>query len=157
MGGMEDHEHAMHASLDHMQTTLQRMKTGLAGIKDQATRDEMQLNIDLWQSLLDDMSEHMTTMEGMHHDMGMGGKHHGDMHGEGIGMHHEGGMACCEDGMSCGKDKDGKRMSCGDGKDMKCCDGKGMSCGEGKDMKCCADGMACGKGKTETKQADDKK
>lgn len=165
MDGMKDHDHAMeqmHANLDAMQTTLQRMKAGLAGIKDQATRDQMQLNINLWQSMLDNMSEHLKMMEGMHHGdgmgMGMNGMHHGDMHGEDMSMHHANGMDCCKDGMSCGGDKDGKGMTCGDGKDMKCCgDDKAMSCGDGKDMKCRAEGMACGKNKTETRPADEKK
>jgi hypothetical protein len=84
MGGMADHEQMMRqmqASLDGMKANLQKMKDGIAGVNDQATRDQLQLNIDLWQACIDNMDHHM-------HMMGMM-MEHGPMHrGKGMEHHH---------------------------------------------------------------------
>ncbi|MBZ5525280.1 MAG: hypothetical protein LAP21_23885, partial [Acidobacteriia bacterium] len=68
MGGMQDHEKMMkemQASVDGMKANLQKMKDSLAGVKDEATRDQLQLNINLWQSFIDNMDQHMHMMGAM--------------------------------------------------------------------------------------------
>jgi hypothetical protein len=83
MGGMQDHQQMMkqmQASIDGMKATLQKMKDNLANVKDQTTKDQLQLNIDLWQSLIDNMDRHMHMMGDM--------MEHGPMH-HGEGMQHK--------------------------------------------------------------------
>jgi hypothetical protein len=85
MGGMQDHEKMMkemQASMDGMKANLQKMKDGLATVKDQATHDQLQININLWQSLIENMDHHM-------HMMGAMMEHGGMQHGK--GMEHHGG------------------------------------------------------------------
>ena len=111
----------MQADLDGMKASLQQMKALLAKTKEASAREQLQLNVNMWQSVIDNMDKHMKMMSSMGsggHDMqAMGGGH------EGHGGHE--GMSCCA-GMKEGAMKDGGAMSCGKGKD----DGKdgGMSC-----------------------------
>ncbi|MFI5105976.1 MAG: hypothetical protein ACHP79_13710, partial [Terriglobales bacterium] len=104
----------MQADLDGMKANLQKMKDLAAKTNDPAAKDQLQLNISMWQSVIGNMEKHMHMMKAMHeHGMGMGEGHdaHGkDMHGHEMGG--KDGMSCCggKDGMSCGKG-DGKEMS----------------------------------------------
>lgn len=68
---------SMQADLDSMRSNLQKMKDQLNKVSDQSTKDQLQLNIAMWQVLIDNMDKHMTMMKGM---MGPG---HGTMkHGQ---------------------------------------------------------------------------
>lgn len=61
----------MQADLDSMRSTLQKMKDGMDKVSDRATKDQLQLNINLWQSLIDHMEKHMAGMRKMmnsHHE-----------------------------------------------------------------------------------------
>jgi hypothetical protein len=128
----------MQADMDGMKANLQKMKDLSAKTNDPAAKEQLQLNISMWQSMIGNMEKHMHMMNTMHeHGMGMGQGHgsgegheaHGkdmgshdlhsnDMHGKEMHGHEMGekdgpGMSCCgggKDGMSCGKG-DGKEMS----------------------------------------------
>ena len=55
----------MQADLDSMRSNLQKMKDQIGKVSDRATRDQLQLNIDMWQSFLDQMDEHIAAMKKM--------------------------------------------------------------------------------------------
>lgn len=78
MGAMhEQMMKSMQADLDSMKANLQKMKAQLASVKDQGAKDQLQLNITMWQSLIDNMDKHMQMMKSM---MGGPGMHdHGEM------------------------------------------------------------------------------
>lgn len=56
---------SMQADLDSMQSTLQKMKDQLSKVSDQPAKDQLQLNISMWQSLIENMNKHMTMMKQM--------------------------------------------------------------------------------------------
>jgi uncharacterized protein YpuA (DUF1002 family) len=56
---------SMQADLDTMRSNLQKMKDQLKKVSDQSARDQLQLNIDMWTSLLDNMDKHLTMMKSM--------------------------------------------------------------------------------------------
>ena len=68
---------SMQADLDSMRSNLQKMKDQLSKVSDQSTKDQLQLNISMWQVLIDNMDKHMTMMKGM-----MGSGHGMMMHGQ---------------------------------------------------------------------------
>jgi hypothetical protein len=88
MGAMHDQMmKSMQADLDSMKANLQKMKAQLASVKDQGAKDQLQLNIAMWQSLIDNMDKHLQMMKsmmggpGMMHDHGEMGPHdHHDDH-----------------------------------------------------------------------------
>ncbi len=55
----------LQADLDNMRSHLQRMKDQIGKVSDRGTRDQLQLNIDMWQSLIDHMDKHMDAMKKM--------------------------------------------------------------------------------------------
>jgi hypothetical protein len=55
----------MQANLDNMRASLQEMKDQIGKVSDRGTKDQLQLNIDMWQSLIDHMDKHMATMRKM--------------------------------------------------------------------------------------------
>jgi hypothetical protein len=60
-----------------MRSNLQKMKDQLSKVSDPSTKDQLQLNINMWQNMIDNMDKHMSMMKGM---MGSG---HGMMMHEG--------------------------------------------------------------------------
>jgi hypothetical protein len=48
-----------------MRANLQKMKDQLNRVLDQLSQDQLQLNIAMWQVLIDNMDKHMTMMKGM--------------------------------------------------------------------------------------------
>jgi hypothetical protein len=56
---------SMQADLDTMRSNLQRMKDQLSKVSDQSTKDQLQLNISMWQTMIDNMDKHLTMMKGM--------------------------------------------------------------------------------------------
>ena len=55
----------MQADLDSMRSNLQKMKDQIGKVSDRATRDQLQLNIDMWQSFVDQMDKHVAAMKKM--------------------------------------------------------------------------------------------
>jgi hypothetical protein len=55
----------MQADSDSMRFNLQKMKDQIGKVSDRGTRDQLQLNIDMWQSLIDHMDKHMDAMKKM--------------------------------------------------------------------------------------------
>jgi hypothetical protein len=55
----------MQADLDSMRPNLQKMKDQIGKVSDRGTKDELQLNIDMWQSLIAHMDKHMAAMKKM--------------------------------------------------------------------------------------------
>jgi hypothetical protein len=95
----------MQADMDGMKANLQKMKDLLAKTKDASAKEQLQLNVNMWQSVVDNMDKHMQMMKHMH-DMGMGGGmgmggH--DMHGKSMEGHDKGGHDMQGKGMDCGK------------------------------------------------------
>lgn len=85
-GGMSTRHEEMakqaRADMEAMRAQLQKMRDQTALIADQSRQQEMQLNNDMWQSLLDHMDRHMTKMAEMmdsRHSAPTGG---GDAHGK---------------------------------------------------------------------------
>lgn len=68
---------SMQADLDSLRANLQKMKDQLNKVSDRSTKDQLQLNIAMWQVLIDNMDKHMTMMKGM-----MGPGHGMMMHGQ---------------------------------------------------------------------------
>lgn len=126
---MQQHLQAMHEQMEKAKATLQQMKDNLPKITDPAAQQQAQLDINLWQTLVDHMSAMMEHMgPGMMGGPGMDMMGHGDMGGMHGGM--GGGMACCA-GM---KHDDAAHGDMKDHGDMKggccCCGGAGaMKCG----------------------------
>ena len=58
---MED----MQTDLESMRSNLQKMKDQIGKVSDRGTKDQLQLNIDMWQSLIDHMDKHMAGMKKM--------------------------------------------------------------------------------------------
>lgn len=90
------HHHAgmqsdMHAQVQKMRATLDKMKANLATIKDPTVKQQAQLDVDLWETMVQHM-EGMAKMMSGHPDMGMMGN-----------MHHED-MGCCSDDKAKGPD-----------------------------------------------------
>ncbi len=54
---------AMKADLDKMRGLLDQMKSNIANVRDANSKKEMQLNADLWQTLLDHMQQMMSRAE----------------------------------------------------------------------------------------------
>jgi len=78
---------SMQADLDSMKANLEKMKSQVANVKDQSTKDQLQLNIAMWQSLIDNIDKRFQMMK----QMGAGAP---PMHDHGHGDHeHHGGMA----------------------------------------------------------------
>ena len=61
---------SLQADLDAMRANLQKMKDQLGKVSDPSTKEQMQLNIDMWQTVLDNIDKHMTMMKQM-----MGSRH----------------------------------------------------------------------------------
>ncbi len=80
MGGpmMQQHMQEMKAQVESMRGKVEQMKSNLSKIKDPATRQQMQLDTDLW----DAMVSHLENMQKMMSEHGMGGMHRGP-HGPG--------------------------------------------------------------------------
>ncbi len=55
----------MQSDLDSMHSNLRKMKDEIGKVSDRDMRNQLQLNIDMWQSLLDHMDKHMTAMKNM--------------------------------------------------------------------------------------------
>jgi hypothetical protein len=55
----------MQGDLDNMRSNLQKMKDQIGKVSDRGTRDQLQLNIDMWQSFVDHMDKHMDAMKQM--------------------------------------------------------------------------------------------
>ena len=55
----------MQSDLDSMRSNLRKMKDQIGKVSDRGTRDQLQLNIDMWQSLVDHMDKHMAAMKNM--------------------------------------------------------------------------------------------
>ena len=55
----------MQSDLDSMRSNLRKMKDQIGKVSDRGTRDQFQLNIDMWQSLVDHMDKHMAAMKNM--------------------------------------------------------------------------------------------
>ena len=53
------------ADLDAMRAQLKKMREQTARASDQSRKEEMQLNNDMWQSLIDHMDKHMMKMKKM--------------------------------------------------------------------------------------------
>lgn len=86
MSGMHDQMmKSMQADLDALRANLQKMKDQLSNVKDSATKDQFQLNIQMWQSVVDDMDKHMQMMQ---HMMGGGMMDHGSMQHKGMQHDH---------------------------------------------------------------------
>jgi hypothetical protein len=72
MHGMHDmskmHEQMMNdmqADLDSVRSNLQKMKDQIGRVSDPGTKEQLQLNIDMWQSLIGHMDKHMAAMKKM--------------------------------------------------------------------------------------------
>ena len=72
MHGMHDmskmHEQMMNdmqADLNSMRSNLQKMKDQIGKVSDRGTKEQLQLNIDMWQSLIGHMDKHMAAMKKM--------------------------------------------------------------------------------------------
>jgi len=96
----------MKAHLDTMRAKIADLKTNLAKVKDPATKQALQADLDLWES----MAQHMESMQGMmsSRGMGMGMQQDGDGCPCCAGMMKQGGcgMGCCG-GNKCMQDKPG--------------------------------------------------
>jgi Skp family chaperone for outer membrane proteins len=55
----------MQADLDNMRSNLQKMKDQIGKVSDRGTRDQLQLNIEMWQSFIDHMDKHVAAMQKM--------------------------------------------------------------------------------------------
>ena len=55
----------MQGDLDNMRSNLQKMKDQVGKVSDRETRNQLQLNIDMWQSFVDHMEKHMDAMKQM--------------------------------------------------------------------------------------------
>ena len=55
----------MQGDIDGMRSNLQKMKDQIGKVSDRETRNQLQLNIDMWQSLVDHMDKHMDAMKNM--------------------------------------------------------------------------------------------
>jgi predicted nucleic acid-binding Zn-ribbon protein len=55
----------MQGDLDSMRSNLQKMKDQVGKVSDRETRNQLQLNIDMWQSFVDHMDKHMDAMKQM--------------------------------------------------------------------------------------------
>lgn len=98
----------MQENLDTIHATVQKMKDQLAKVADVSTRDQLRLNISLWESTVGDMEKHMHMMQSMirhEEDMDHGrmGDHRRMGHDEGKGYSEGKGMCCCGEGMSCAR------------------------------------------------------
>ena len=75
-GGMSSRHEEMtkqaRTDMEAMRAQLKKMRDQTAGISDQSRQQDMQLNNDMWQSLIDHMDRHMTKMAEM-----MDSKHSG--------------------------------------------------------------------------------
>ncbi len=76
--GMQEHMQEMKAQVASMRTKVDQMKANLGKIKDPATKQQMQLDTDLW----DAMVTHLENMQKMMAEHMIGGMHHGP-HGSG--------------------------------------------------------------------------
>jgi hypothetical protein len=91
---MQHHMPDMKAQLDTMRTKIADLKTSLARVKDPATKQALQADLDLWES----MAGHMETMQKMMPPMGPG-----------MAMNDDGASCpCCAEMMKEG----GKGMAC---------------------------------------------
>lgn len=116
-GMHQEQMHEMKAHVEKMHATLDQMKANLAKVKDPAAKQQAQLDVDLWEGMVQHMdgmvkmmSDHPMGHEGMGHEgMGHDGMGHEGMGHDGMGMQkgccagmkeggHEGG--CCG-GMKC--------------------------------------------------------
>ncbi len=133
---MQQHMQAMHEQMEKAKATLQQMKDNLPKITDPAAKQQAQLDINMWQTLVDHMSMMMEHMgPGMMGGPGMGMMGQGGMMGAGPGamagcpccdaMHHDDdhGPGCCA-GMAHGDMKGDMKGGC-------CCGGAGgMKCAQ---------------------------
>ena len=70
----EQHMQEMKAQLEKMHATLDQMKANLAKVKDPAARQEAQLNVDLWEGMvqhMDSMVKMMSNHPMQHQGAGM--------------------------------------------------------------------------------------
>jgi hypothetical protein len=70
---MQQHMQEMKAQVESMRAKVDQMKANLPKIKDAATKQQMQLDTELW----DAMVSHLEGMQKMMSGQGMGGMHHG--------------------------------------------------------------------------------
>ena len=56
---------SMQTDLDSMRSNLQKMKDQLSKVSDQSTKDQLQLNISMWQTMIDNLDKHLTMMKAM--------------------------------------------------------------------------------------------
>ncbi len=70
-GMMQEHMQEMKAQIDSMRAKVDQMKANLAKIKDSATKQQMQLDTELW----DAMVTHLENMQKMMAEHPMGGMH----------------------------------------------------------------------------------
>lgn len=70
---MQQHMQQMKAQVESMRAKVDQMKANLPKIKDAATKQQMQLDTELW----DAMVSHLEGMQKMMSEHGMGGMHHG--------------------------------------------------------------------------------
>ncbi len=127
---MQEHMQAMKAQLEKMKSSVEQMKANLAKIKDPGARQQAQLDLEMWQGVVDHLSAMMEHMgPGMMGGPGMGMMGHGDMQGGMAGCtccagmkhdddHHAAG--CCCSGMAQGDAKGGCCGCCGGAGGMKC-------------------------------------
>jgi hypothetical protein len=113
----QQHMDALKADIEKMRAKLDEMKANLAKVKDPAAKQQIQLDADLWATIVGHM-EQMQKMMADRPAMGM-------MGGGMAGMHHHGMGGCCQ-GMA-GMHHDEMGGCCG------CCAGMqgGMKCMQG--------------------------
>jgi len=139
---MQQHLQAMKEQVDKAQATLQQMKDNLPKITDPAAQQQAQLDIQMWQTLVDHMAmmmEHMGPGR-----MGGPGMMGGGMGGPGMmgGGHMHGGMGAGMAGCPCCAQMGQGGMGAGGMKGGGCCGGmaqgdmKGGCCGGAGGMKC---------------------
>ena len=91
-GTAGDHMGMMKSQVAKMRATLDKMKANLPNLKDPAVNQQAQLDVDMWEAMVEHM-EGMEKMMSAHHGMGMGmgggmgmgmemmgGMHHGEHH-----------------------------------------------------------------------------
>lgn len=83
-GMHQQHMHEMKAHVEKIHATLDQMKANLAKVKDPAAKQQAQLDIDLWEGMV----QHMDGMVNMMSDHPMG---HEGMGHDGMGLQ----MGCC--------------------------------------------------------------
>lgn len=76
-GNMQQHMQQMKAALEEMKQNLDAMKADTAKMDNEAGRDYMEKNNELWQKMVDHLSMMMDQMGSMHGAPAGGAMHHG--------------------------------------------------------------------------------